>query len=28
MLGIHEERVFESEDPEWASLFVVKGIKE
>lgn len=28
MLGIHEEEVFESEDPEWASLFVVKGIKE
>ena len=27
MLGIHEERVFESEDPEWASLYVVKGIK-
>ncbi len=27
MLGIHEERVFESEDPKWASLFVVKGIK-
>jgi ubiquinone/menaquinone biosynthesis C-methylase UbiE len=27
MLGIHEEDVFESEDPQWASLFVVKGIK-
>jgi ubiquinone/menaquinone biosynthesis C-methylase UbiE len=27
MLGIHEEKVFESEDPKWASLFVVNGIK-
>ena len=27
MLGIHEEKVFESEDPEWASLLVIKGIK-
>jgi ubiquinone/menaquinone biosynthesis C-methylase UbiE len=27
ILGIHEERVFISEDPKWASLFVVKGIK-
>ncbi len=27
MLGIHKEEVFESEDLEWASLYVVKGIK-
>lgn len=27
MLGIHEEDVFESEDPKWASLIVIKTTK-
>lgn len=27
MLGIHKEEIFESEDPQWASLFVIKSIK-
>ena len=27
MLGIHKEEIFESEDPKWASLFVIKSIK-
>lgn len=27
MLGIHKEEIFESEDPKWASLIVIKSIK-